>query len=390
MSTSKAAARRRLRALATTALTLTLATFVAAGDPSGSAADLGATPAPYRTLEHRDSVPAAHTHTVPGTGAEAALRSKARRIATSAPAEVESNTTILVSGVVEVRSGSAARRRPVRLLEATPQGWKRLTQGRSARSGSFRFKVSAGSTPRDRFFRVVAPRTKGVAGARTGRFRVRVLAPEAVPPPTETAPVSDPEAPRGSPDDWSFLFADRGGARWNPCATIRWAYNPAGGYAGAQAHVQEAFARIAQRTGLTFSYVGETQHIEKTGTTFPANADIAVGWANEAQVPDLAGSVVGLGGGSATATAPGSDVAYRFVRGYVVLDNGHSLREGYDTSGTTTWGQVMIHEQLHALGLGHATGAEQVMFGSSSFLNHSFGAGDLTGMARVGAGQGCL
>lgn len=375
-------ARQSLSALATIALASSLGMIVVAGDPKDTATVSRAEPAPYRTLEYQDSVP--------DDSAEAALLARARTITASAPDIVDSDATILITGVVNVRSGSVARPRAVHLLEATPQGWRRLAKRASLHTGSFRFKISAGSTPSVRTFQVRAPRAKDLAAANTGRFRIEVAAPEAVVPAPEPPPGNEADVPRGSPDDWSYLFASRGGARWNPCAAIRWAYNPSGGYAGAQAHVQDAFARIAQHTGLTFSYVGETGHVEKTGTAFPADVDIAVGWANEAQVPDLAGGVVGLGGGSVNATPPGSDVSYKFVRGYVVLDNGHSLRQGYDTSGSTTWGQVMLHEQLHALGLGHANGAEQVMFGTSSFLNHSFGAGDLTGMARVGASQGCL
>ena len=370
--------RHSLGALATIALALSLGTMVATGSASDTATDLRAKPAPHRTVEYQDSVP--------DNRAEATLASRSRAISTSAPEIVDSDATILIAGVVKVRSG----RRPVHLLESTPQGWKRLAKRASLHTGAFRFKVSAGSTPSVRTFQVRAPRAKHLAAANTGSFRIEVAAPEEVVPLPEPPPVNEADVPRGSPDDWSYLFASRGGARWNPCAAIRWAYNPSGGYADAQAHVQDAFARIARHTGLTFSYVGETEHVEKTGTAFPTDVDITVGWANEAQVPDLAGGVVGLGGGSVKATLPGSDVGYKFVRGYVVLDNGHNLRQGYDTSGSTTWGQVMLHEQLHSLGLGHANGTEQIMSASSTTLNHNFGAGDLTGMARVGAGQGCL
>ena len=42
------------------------------------------------------------------------------------------------------------------------------------------------------------------------------------------------------------------------------------------------------------------------------------------------------------------------------------------------------------VGLGHASGSEEVMAPSVSALNHFFGNGDLAGMTRVGAGNGCL
>jgi len=45
----------------------------------------------------------------------------------------------------------------------------------------------------------------------------------------------------------------------------------------------------------------------------------------------------------------------------------------------------MLHEAMHALGLGHAAGQAQVMYGAVSSTNHLFGAGDLTGLDRIGA-----
>jgi hypothetical protein len=194
----------------------------------------------------------------------------------------------------------------------------------------------------------------------------------------------------GAADDWTYLFT--GGARWNPCTTIEWAYNPAGGYAGSLADMQEAFDRLAARTGLTFSYVGATTYVPWTGGTFPAGADIALGWADATQVSSLSGSTVGVGGGSTSSTRAGADVPAKIVRGQVVFDKGDllRLRQGYDGSGSGTWGQVFVHEVMHALGLGHAAGAEQVMYPSITATNHRFGAGDLTGLGRVGASAGCL
>jgi hypothetical protein len=103
----------------------------------------------------------------------------------------------------------------------------------------------------------------------------------------------------------------------------------------------------------------------------------------------LAGSVVGVGGGSAHGVYD-RDVSWKMTRGYIVLDKAHSLRPGYDKTGSGTWGQVMQHEVLHALGLGHAAGREEMMYTSITSTNHLFGAGDITGFDKIGAGNGCL
>jgi hypothetical protein len=179
-------------------------------------------------------------------------------------------------------------------------------------------------------------------------------------------------------------------ARWDPCATIRWVYDANGAYAGSLDDVKRSIARVAGRTGLHFKYVGTSSYVPYSGAgTIPSGADLAVGWSDEQHVARLAGTVVGVGGGSMTYVT-GRDVAGRMVRGEVLLDRGASLALGFTTSGTPTWGQVMEHEVMHAVGLGHAKGAEEVMAPAVSSLNHFFGNGDLSGMTEIGATNGCL
>lgn len=153
--------------------------------------------------------------------------------------------------------------------------------------------------------------------------------------------------------------------------------------------MKRAFARIAGRTGLHFKYVGVTAH-EYTDPTVPDTADIFIDWSDEAHVSALAGSVVGIGGGNAYGVPAGHDVAYRIVQGSIVLDTGHNLVHGFTTSDAGTWGQVMTHEALHVLGLGHAAGQEEVMAPFVGPTNHLFGADDLAGMSRIGASNSCL
>lgn len=317
-----------------------------------------------------------------------------------------SGGTFEIVGSVSTRPRTGARQaRPVVLVEHRSTGWEPVARVRSSRTGSFEFTVQAGPAGAVRVFRVQAGSFRGLRSAVTKRVRIRIVAAPAAPttPPVETMSPTvppgvgqDPDAAEplpvgyvalGDASDWSYLMPS--GGRWNPCKVIRWAYNPAGEGYPALVDVRRAFARIAGVTGLQLTYVGATswRYLGTSGEFPIAQADIAVGWANADEAPVLAGGVVGYGGGSARLAATGSDVRYRFDRGYLVLDSDHVLPGGFDRAG---WGQIMQHEILHALGLGHATGPTQLMYGMASPANVRFGAGDIAGMGRIGAPAGCL
>jgi hypothetical protein len=372
------------------------------------------------TPAHPAPVPAAASSAATGTASDTATGDHAVRverryaIAADAPRTVETGATFRIVGtaVTRPRSG-AARPRPVRLTERTGGRWRVVAQTRTTRAGAFAFRVAAGETPTSRRFRAQATAYRTLRAATTARIRVRVQPPAGTagpppvgptdpwtpqaPPPAAPAPPgpTDPDAPEplpagyvgaGTAGDWSYLFT--GGSRWDPCRVIPWAYNPnAQGYP-ALPDVQRAFAKISGASGLRFRYVGETgyREIGLDDAGFPATADIVVGWASAAEWSRLEGTVVGIGGGQGGRVS-GADVAYRMRRGYLTLDNGHPLTPGFDQSG---WGQVILHEVLHALGLGHARERVQLMYGSASRDNVRFGAGDLTGMQNVGAAPGCL
>ncbi|WP_114422909.1 matrixin family metalloprotease [Nocardioides houyundeii] len=300
-----------------------------------------------------------------------------------APAQVGTGGTIVISG----RIRSAPRSRTVRLALRGPGGWQELARKRSTRAGLFRLRAFAGDVGTTLLLRVQvsAPRLR----VATRRLRVSVVAASGTgeTPVVETPTVdpqtgydpTDPTQPApGSSSDWSYLLG-ASSARWDPCTPIGWGYDETGAYPGALLDVTTALAGVASRTGLTFAYQG----------TVGEQLDIS--WSTEAQDVRLAGNVAGYGGASAVPLPPGSaDVDHQLVRGRMVLDSEARLRPGFRLTGTPTWGQVMLHELLHVVGLGHATGPDQLMYGVATSENHRLGAGDLAGLLAVGSRRGCL
>jgi hypothetical protein len=243
----------------------------------------------------------------------------------------------------------------------------------------------------------------GLAGLRTVKLRVRVA--KAVTPTTgPTIPGTvdfDPAeglpegyAGAGSTSDWTYLFdaqPDRFGSRWDPCTVITWTYNATSEAYDALGDVRRAFAKISGASGLRFKYLGNQQGHRFVGDNDDLDTmteKMVVGWAGEDELPDLDGGTVGVGGGLAHLVS-GADVDLQMFQGYLTLDNDPStaLAPGFNGLG---WGQVMMHEILHALGLGHAKGGDQLMYGMATSQNYQFGAGDITGMQKVGAPAGCL
>lgn len=299
---------------------------------------------------------------------------------------VQVGKKIRIEGSVTTRH----RKRPIMLTERKHHKWKVIARKKSNRVGAYTFKIPAGGKAKVRVFRVETKRFHGLRGGATRALKVRVVKA----PPTAPTGFDAPEyLPAGYVGGGSTTYGAGwkvfdGGARWNPCRTIRWAYNPTGEKYAALPDIQRAFARLAGISGLRFRYVGASAwRYLGNFEGFPSSqADVAVGWASDTELPSLQGNVVGYGGWGGH-TVQGANVKYKIDRGYLTLDNGATLQPGFDQVG---WGTVSMHEIMHALGLDHAGEAVQMMYPTLTSQNVNPGAGDITGLQTVGSAAGCL
>ena len=284
--------------------------------------------------------------------------------------------------------------------------WKVVARTTSKRTGVFTFGVPAGKKTGTRVFRAQAGAARGLPAVHTRSVKVKITAKAGSTGPTIPAGADYDAAealpngydPPGAKNDWSSLFG-ASSVRWDPCTVIRWRYDDNGQAYNALPDVTRAIARIAGVSGLRFKYMGASsfRYLGQKDPTFPANADLFVSWASadEYSAPQgqgLDGPVVGVGGGYATsAGADALGVDWRMSDGYLTLDKGAGqVARGFDGSG---WGQIMMHETLHAMGLGHAQDtrdsqdhptSREVMAPIATDLNYQFGAGDITGMHHIG------
>lgn len=180
--------------------------------------------------------------------------------------------------------------------------------------------------------------------------------------------------PAGDPNDWTYVAEDH--RTFDPCSPILWSFDGTGGYEGAEADTAEAFRRVSEVSGLTF-----------TRTVDSSTADITVRFATKEQYPLLADSVVAFA--SIDETRIGAEGAAWVERVSIVMESNLGLSPGFEAGEWHSAGAVFTHEIGHAVGLGHAGGRFQNMASVLSHNNRNFGAGDLTGFRVVGAGRAC-
>jgi hypothetical protein len=107
---------------------------------------------------------------------------------------------------------------------------------------------------------------------------------------------------------------------------------------------------------------------------------VLVAWTDQAHVPELAGSVIGVGG-AVSATVHDTR---RLVSGLLYFDQPELFLIAQRGTGYASMRTVMLHEIGHLLGLGHVQDPTAVMYPSDG-AQGDYAAGDLRGLADAGS-----
>ena len=234
---------------------------------------------------------------------------------------------------------------------------------------------------------------------------VRVADPNALPEPVSTAQripspgfEEEPDrletavAPADASDEYAFLETYGGGqpVGWSPCRPIHVVVNLAGAPAGFLDELLDALGEITRATGLVFVYDGPTTERpdlsrssylpERYGDRW---APVLVAWADDDELSDFKGDVVGLAL-SETRGDHRADVVVR-ISGEVYLDT--ELRTyPDDPTGQEAWVSVLHHELGHLIGLDHVDESDQLMYPEDSGRLRSYQEGDRAGLYELGQG----
>lgn len=180
--------------------------------------------------------------------------------------------------------------------------------------------------------------------------------------------------PGSGGDGYTYLHTTPSGTpvTWACGAEIEVLVNPQGAPQGYPDLVAAAVDTVNGAGGSTFVVTGETDDREFTGRQ---RGPVLLGWADEEEVPALAGEVAGLGG-PVYLTGPGG--GGRAVGGMVVIDTDlpRGWLRGVDEEA------VIAHELLHVLGLGHTDDPDQLMADRHTGQD-GLGEGDLAGVAAL-------
>ena len=239
-----------------------------------------------------------------------------------------------------------------------------LTNGSETKSITLPYYKKYRKSVIDQVFRFqVYGRSDGVMSSRSNEQHIRVWRANTYRPPSSLR------------KKWANISRTSRVSRYNPCKIITYKINASkavGSNAKALKEARRVMKWVSHYSGLKLSYKGTTKESGKLGHY--SNADITIVW------DKLPSKYAGLAQ-SLRRSLTGAPF-YAMVKGKVIVNT------KYDKPGKNRTNTLM-HEVLHAIGLGHINDKKQVMYPSSSGPT-SFGVGDKAGMKIVGSPAGCF
>ena len=186
---------------------------------------------------------------------------------------------------------------------------------------------------------------------------------------------------------YSFMYTQPGSEEpvgYDPCEPIRYAVNTEGAPDDWEDLIETGVARTEEASGLRFEYVGtmgERPFDPATrGPLRVAPRPVLIGFADDDELPELAGDVAGVGGSIATTGTLGRDY---LVTGSIALDT-DVFRDGWWGSDRQGLQAIVDHEFGHLVGLGHVDDPGELMAEENAGRS-VYGPGDLEGLARLGS-----
>jgi hypothetical protein len=213
------------------------------------------------------------------------------------------------------------------------------------------------------------------------------------------AGVGEASQPLGSPapvalesSSYRFMETQPGSSQpvaYDPCRAIHVVMNERTVVPGGGTLVQQGLDEVSRATGLVFVVEGLTDEAPTTNRQsyqpdrYPGRwAPVLIAWTDPAETPGLAGDVAGLGGSSWASDGKASV----YVSGDITLDGPDLARVQAGPEGAAGVRSVIEHELGHLVGLDHVDDPTQLMNPTGGSVT-AFGAGDLTGLARLGQGE---